>query len=135
MKQPLRALFVIGFTLFSFSVVNAFGNIADEGCIPVATNTINADNPQGDIPQSAENDINSVVFFPNPVKSFLTVRFPRKGNFSVTIYNIIGDKVLTKTSMDDNEIHLDVSDLQNGLYFISYEFGGKVLTKRFSKIS
>jgi len=135
MKKTLRAVFVIGFTLFSLAAVNVSGNNFEDGCATNAAKASAIDNPQGDIPQNAENDINSVVFYPNPVKNFLTVRFPKKGNFSVTIYNIIGDKVLTKTSMDDNEIHLDVSELQNGLYFISYEFGGKILTKRFSKIS
>ena len=134
MKKTLRAIFVIGFTLFSLAAVNVSGNNFEDGCTTNAAKASAIDNPQGDIPQNAENDINSVVFYPNPVKNFLTVRFPKKGNFSVTIYNIIGDKVLTKTSMDDNEIHLDVSELQNGLYFISYEFAGKILTKRFSKI-
>ncbi len=133
MKQTLRALFIVGVTLFSISAVHGFSAKVVDGNASVAiNNNINTDFPQGDL-QGVENDINSVTFYPNPVKDFLTVRYPRKGNFTVTIYNIIGDKVLTKSSMDDNEIRLDVSDLQNGLYFISYEYGGKVLTKRFSK--
>jgi len=131
MNRNLQAVFIIVSAMaFSFSVAKADGLEGNN----VNNPAIIAEGSAIDLQQGIDDDINSVVFYPNPVKDFMTIRFPRKGNFTVTIYNIIGDKVMTKNTMDESEIHLDVSDLQNGLYFISYEYGGKVLTKRFSKI-
>jgi hypothetical protein len=130
MNRKLQTLFTIILAAsFSYSVTKAEGLNGNDGNAIAVSETSSLDLPQG-----VDDEINSVTFYPNPVKDFMTIRFPRKGNFSVTIYNIIGDKVMTKSVMDESEIHLDVSDLQNGLYFISYEYGGKVLTKRFSKI-
>ena len=80
-----------------------------------------------------EAALNTVVFYPNPVKENLTVRFPQRGNYTVTIFNIIGDKVTDKTVMNESEIKFDVSDLPKGLFFLRYEFEGKVVTKRFTK--
>ena len=130
MNRKLQTLFIIILaSSISFSVAKAEGYKGNDGNSASVSEGISLDMPQG-----VDDDINSVVFYPNPVRDFMTIRFPRKGNFTVIIYNIIGDKVMTKSVMEDNEIHLDVSDLQNGLYFISYEYAGKVLTKRFSKI-
>ena len=131
MNRTIQAVFtIILAAAFCVSVAKAEGFKGIDGNPATITEGISADM----MPQGVEDDINNVVFYPNPVKDFMTVRFPRKGNFTVTIYNIIGDKVMTKSIMDDNEMHLDVSELQNGLYFISYTYDGKVLTKRFSKI-
>ena len=126
MNRTIRAVFtIILAAAFSVTVAKAAVSKVCEGN-PGITSV--------DLFQGGNDEVNNVVFYPNPVKDFMTVRFPRKGNFTVTIYNIIGDKVMTRNIMDDNEMHLDVSGLQNGLYFISYEYDGKVLTKRFSKI-
>jgi len=128
MNRKLQTLFTIILAAsLSYSVSYAKGLVANDASVAVSGSST-------DLPQGVDDEINSVVFYPNPVKDFMTIRFPKKGNFTITIYNIIGDKVMTKSVMDESEVHLDVSDLQNGLYFISYEFGGKVLTKRFSKI-
>ena len=130
MNRKLQALFIaILASSICFSVAKAEGYEGNDGNSALVSGSTSLDVPQG-----IDDEINNVVFYPNPVKDFLTIKYPKKGNFTVTIYNIIGDKVMTKSVMDDNEIHLDVSDLQNGLYFISYEYAGKVLTKRFSKI-
>ena len=130
MNRTLRTVFImISAGFLSLSLGKAESLKANHN-----NSVIVAEGASFDFQQGGTEDINNVTFYPNPVKDNLTVRFPKKGNFSVTIYNIIGDKVLTRTVMDDNEIHLDVSQLQNGLYFISYEYDGKVLTKRFSKI-
>ena len=128
MNRKLQTLFTLILAAsLSYSVAHAKGS---EGSVVAAV----SGSSLSDLPQGVDDEINNVVFYPNPVKDFMTIRFPKKGNFTITIYNIIGDKVMTKSVMDENEVHLDVSDLQNGLYFISYEYAGKVLTKRFSKI-
>jgi hypothetical protein len=75
----------------------------------------------------------TVVFYPNPVKRMLNVRFPDKGTHTVSIYNIVGDKIAEKTVLDDYLVELDLGDLTRGMFFLSYEQGGKVVTKTFSK--
>jgi hypothetical protein len=76
---------------------------------------------------------NGVVFYPNPVVDYMSVRFPQKGNHSVAIYNIIGEKIMEKTAYDVEIVELNLRELQKGMYFVSYETDGKVVTKRFSK--
>ena len=125
MIRPLQAFLLITAT---FALLSSRANASLITFNP-ADKIFVADNPQ----QVNEDDINFVTFYPNPVKDMLTIRFPRKGNSTVTIYNIIGDKVLSKRMVDDTELRLDISELQNGMYFLSYEFDGKILTKRFSK--
>ena len=126
MIRPLQAFFIITATVVLLtSRVEATKVAPGVGGDLVVL----AENPQ----QVSEDEIDFVVFYPNPVKDLLTIRYPRKGNSTVTIYNIIGDKVMQKTMVDDTELRLDVSELQNGIYFLSYEFDGKMLTKRFSK--
>jgi hypothetical protein len=74
-----------------------------------------------------------VIFYPNPVKRILNVQFPDKGMHTVRIYNIVGDKITEKTVLDDYRVELDLVDLPRGMFFMSYEQGGKVVTKTFSK--
>jgi hypothetical protein len=80
-----------------------------------------------------QGDGTTVVFYPNPVKRMLNVRFPDKGIHTVSIYNIVGDKIAEKTVLDDYIVELDLGDLQRGMFFMSYEQSGKVVTKTFSK--
>ena len=75
----------------------------------------------------------TVIFYPNPVKSYLNVKFPDKGNYTVRIYNIVGEKITEKSVYEDDIVKLNLSELQNGMYFLSYELKGKVYTKTFSK--
>lgn len=76
---------------------------------------------------------NGVVFYPNPVKDFMSVRFPQRGNHTVRIYNIIGESITEKTALDVEIVEINLSELPKGMYFVSYMYGGKVITKRFSK--
>lgn len=75
-----------------------------------------------------------VIFYPNPVKRVLNVRFPHRGTYTVTIYNIVGEKIMDKTVLDDFIVELDLVDLPKGMFFLNYEYGGRVVTKTFSKI-
>jgi hypothetical protein len=75
----------------------------------------------------------TVVFYPNPVKRMLNVRFPDRGTHTVSIYNIVGDKITEKTVIDDYLVELDLGDLPRGMFFMSYEQSGKIVTKTFSK--
>jgi hypothetical protein len=75
-----------------------------------------------------------LTFYPNPVKDNLNIKFRERGNYVVRIYNVVGSKIKEKRVEDDNIIKIDLSELQKGMYFLSFEPGnGKVITKTFTK--
>src|SRR5437870_13559388 len=71
----------------------------------------------------------NVTIYPNPVKAELNISFPLKGEHTVRIYNIIGEKITEQTVYNDDHIRFNLSDIQNGMYFISYELNGRIVTK------
>ena len=74
-----------------------------------------------------------VIFYPNPVRDNLTVQFPQRGTHTVKVFNIIGEKVAEKTVVDEDIVSMNLSNIQPGVLFLSYEYAGKVYTKKFSK--
>ena len=78
MNRKLQALFIaILASSVTFSVAKAEGYIGNANPVPVSYGTAI------DMPQGVDDDIDNVVFYPNPVKDFMTIRFPKKGNFTV----------------------------------------------------
>lgn len=77
----------------------------------------------------------TLTFYPNPVKDVLNVRFKEKGNYTIRIYNIVGEKIREKSVLENDIVRFDdLSSLPNGMYFLSYEPEyGRVITKTFSK--
>lgn len=66
-----------------------------------------------------------IIIYPNPVKTTATIQ--NASNSIITIYDIKGSKVLTKSISSDNEI-IDISEFSTGIYY------GKVSGKRTSTI-
>jgi hypothetical protein len=135
MKRILLAIFLItGTSTFAWSAATYGGEGTNvPNAVAIAATPGPPPTEEFSFPQGNDEALNSVIFFPNPVKDVLTVRFPRKGNYTVTIFNILGDRVTDKTVLDESDVKLDLSELQNGMFFLSYEFDGKVVSKRFSK--
>lgn len=73
-----------------------------------------------------ENTADVVALYPNPVKDRLTIMVE---NFqSVEVFNVVGQQVLTST-----EAVIDMSGLQQGIYFIRVAADGKNVVKRIVK--
>ena len=73
-----------------------------------------------------ENTADVVALYPNPVKDRLTIKVE---NFqSVEVFNVVGQQVLTST-----EAIVDMSGLQQGIYFIRVAADGKDVVKRIVK--
>lgn len=73
-----------------------------------------------------ENTADVVALYPNPVKDRLTIMVE---NFqSVEVFNVVGQQVLTS-----NEAVVDMSGLQQGIYFIRVAADGKIVVKRIVK--
>lgn len=77
------------------------------------------------------------VFFtigPNPVKDYLNVYFLNPSNEMkvVTLVDISG-KIMLQTNTNNQQLRLDTSLLNNGVYIVSVTDGKDVLVKRFVK--
>ena len=66
--------------------------------------------------------------YPNPANNKIHLMPAIAGQFSIEIYNLLGEKVLINTDHSRNEI--DVSALNAGIYFVSVTKQGRTVTKR-----
>lgn len=83
---------------------------------------------------SGINDLpaNSVSFYPNPAKTNLTIKVDLPGEVNVTIFNTLGTKMITKSFYASQII--DLSTLNNGLYFAEIAVDGKKSIRKFQVI-
>ena len=73
----------------------------------------------------------NVRLYPNPTSTSLTIE-AKDTIENIAIYNVIGQEVISKNPMS-NTMTLDVSNLQNGLYFVNTTIDGKTATTKFIK--
>jgi plastocyanin len=73
-----------------------------------------------------------ITMFPNPVNTELKIQFP--DNFiegTIKMFNVSGIQVLSQFVNNGlRELTLDVSQFNSGMYFIKYQFGEILETKR-----
>lgn len=67
----------------------------------------------------AENDKKNIVVYPNPTSSNLTIQGEFDSEESITIFNLLGQKVMEHT-IDSNEQVVNVSKLASGVYTIYF---------------
>jgi len=67
----------------------------------------------------AQNVKENIVIFPNPAKNQITIKGEFDAKESITIYNLLGQKVIEKTTIS-NEEKIDVSKLESGVYTIYF---------------
>lgn len=73
-----------------------------------------------------ENEVEVVALYPNPVKDQLTVK--AENLQSVEVYNLVGQQVMVATASV-----IDMSGLNEGIYFVRVTAEGKTVTKRIVK--
>jgi zinc metalloprotease ZmpB len=66
-----------------------------------------------------QNIKENVVIFPNPAKNQITIKGEFDANENITIYNLLGQKVIERNSIS-NEERIDVSKLESGVYTIYF---------------
>ncbi len=66
-----------------------------------------------------QNVKDSVVIFPNPAKNQITIKGEFDTKENITIYNLLGQKVIERNSIS-NEERIDVSKLESGVYTIYF---------------
>lgn len=77
----------------------------------------------------AENGYENFEIYPNPAHNELVILLNYDNQVNYMIYNLLGQNVKNGT-VDGNEIHVDISDLEAGVYFVSVNSSGNVFTKR-----
>jgi hypothetical protein len=62
---------------------------------------------------------NNIVIYPNPAKNLITIKGEFDESESITIFNLLGQKIMEKAIIS-NEEKIDVSSLSNGVYTIYF---------------
>ncbi len=84
-----------------------------------------------DVPEVHYTTFNTLEIFPNPASTFVEIKTDLNEAYNVSIYNMMGNKVLEKSNFTDN--NLDISKLDCGIYFVKVSNGVKAIAKRIIK--
>jgi hypothetical protein len=72
---------------------------------------------------------NKISLYPNPANDILNLKWDGINKISVTFYNSVGQELSTFYLSKDKSI-IDISELQNGLYFLKINDGNKTGIKK-----
>lgn len=81
--------------------------------------------------QDPNNIENNLDIFPNPVSDILNV--VKKNIQNVSIYDATGKTIMTTAYNNIDQIEIDVTDFENGLYIITVATANGVINSRFIK--
>ncbi|PKP26252.1 MAG: hypothetical protein CVU03_04345 [Bacteroidetes bacterium HGW-Bacteroidetes-2] len=73
--------------------------------------------------------INDFAIFPNPAKDFLNIESTNNTDFSISIYNSVGQEVLKSKKAEQ----LNISDLPRGFYIVQFETNKSKVSKKLIK--
>ena len=109
---------------FAANAVNGNGGTSGDG-------GTNANFVLSELTTSTDNlDEESISVYPSPASDFVTISGD-KMDYNYSIFNISGQKI--EASNFTEEIALDISDLEQGLYFILIQNDTKLITKKLYK--
>lgn len=77
--------------------------------------------PTDTISSIKRSKVQGITIYPNPAKEFIIVNSIDKKIVSSRLIDSKGQNVLVKKHLD-NETHLDISNLKNGIYFLIIDF-------------
>jgi len=72
---------------------------------------------------------NKILLYPNPAKDILNLQCNSLNKISATFYNSIGQELSTNFLINQNKM-IDISELENGFYFLKITDGHKVVIKK-----
>lgn len=80
---------------------------------------------------------NDVVLAPNPSNGITKLTYSSRsaGTVTVSVYNLLGNVTFNQTvnnQVGNNELNLDLTELENGIYFVNVTDGQKSFTKKLS---
>jgi aminopeptidase YwaD len=71
----------------------------------------------------------TISIFPNPANTEINIDLPSNGSAQIEISNAMGQVIIK----DQNKNKIDISNLTNGLYFISVKQGQQSYTQKLIK--
>jgi len=82
-----------------------------------------------------DNQVINFSINPNPVRDILNIKFENINNkTSIKVYNLFGSLVYKNTFYQKNNININISNLNKGVYFIQTKMDSKTNTKKFIKL-
>ena len=89
--------------------------------------------PTGSIPLTVKNNsVESFKIFPNPATDQLFIKSDHE-NFSVSVNDLTGRKLMKEENKFSNQMLINVSSLQNGIYFIQISNEKESVIRKFVK--
>ncbi len=76
-----------------------------------------------------QNSTNNILVYPNPANNLLTVQLSTTENFTVEVFNTLGENIFKSS----NKKSIDVSSFSQGMYFINVQQGNKKMLAKFVK--
>lgn len=96
--------------------------------------TLHAQNITNNLPNSVDSLAieNQISIYPNPAKYFVNVKVPEKIKVDkVAIYDLLGKELkLEYTEISDQEYRIQLSSLEDGIYFIKFINGNRKIVKK-----
>lgn len=74
-------------------------------------------------------DMNDVLVYPNPVSSTLFIELPQESESPIQIFDING-KLVKQLESTELYFQTDISNLENGVYLLHFDFKGQKIVKR-----
>lgn len=121
---------------FTSLPVNAFDAIATD-----FGRSVTYEFTAGDIAVSTDNIVDNRLFevYPNPSYGHFQVKLGGfKGEISMNLYNQLGQQILTKPiteAFQINQTNLDLSDFDNGIYYLEVIDKRQILSKKLVKLN
>ena len=78
-----------------------------------------------------QSDINLISIYPNPANLFIQINYQNILPESYKIFDLNGRLIFSKIINHNNDLKIDVSNFDNGLYFISIQSGQNVNNLKF----
>ena len=79
--------------------------------------------------RDTKNEQNEINIYPNPANSVLHISIENIGNYSLKVYNIIGELILQTGKLNSNT-DIDLSSYSKGIYFLQIKTANKILNKK-----
>ena len=78
----------------------------------------------------SEFDINGFNMYPNPANDILNIKLNNIINANLSVYDIQGKLVLERSISQEQNLELNMSGLQSGMYFVKLKTGSKEFVKK-----
>lgn len=78
-----------------------------------------------------EKEMNALSIYPNPANTILNVFSSQIDVDVIQVFNVFGQKVRADVIKDESSIKINVSDLPNGIYFVTVSCGNNIFKKKF----